>query len=80
MANPNGRKRPVSLADLSNALLDEIAAERCPPPEGAFTCYDVGHKFHGLGPKSILEILSHDKRLDSKLWRGKRYFWPRARA
>lgn len=78
MANKTRRDGQVSLAVLGAQLVDEIASQYAPPPEGAFTLYDVMHKFVGLKRVQVERVLKQDSRFDSKIFRGKRYYWPKA--
>ena len=78
MANKTRRDGQVSLAVLGAQLVDEIASQYAPPPEGAFTLYDVMHKFGGLKRSQVEKIVGSDARFDSKMYRGKRYYWPKA--
>ena len=79
MANQTGRNRQVSLAVLGRQIVSELSAQCKPPPEGAFTVYDVEHDFGGLKRNAICAILNEDKRLTSRIYRGKRYYWAKSR-
>jgi hypothetical protein len=68
--------KKLSLKALSDQFLAQLEDERQPPPEGAFTVKDARRKT-GCTEKRTLEILMADKRLESKMWKGRRYFWPR---
>lgn len=77
MANKTRRGGKVSLAVLGQQIVDELAASTKPPPEGAFTVYDVAEKFNGFSRDRISCMLNNDKRLASRVYRGKRYYWPK---
>lgn len=78
MANQTRRNGQVSLAVLGAQIVDELAANTKPPPDGAFTIYDVQDKFQGLKRNMIAMRLNSDKRLNSRVYRGKKYYWPKA--
>lgn len=75
MADSSGRKREVSLAVLGQQIVDELAASTKPPPDGAFTVYDVLPRFNGLSVFQVQKKLKADTRLTSKIYRDKRYYW-----
>lgn len=77
MANKTRRDGQVSLAVLASQLVDEIASQYAPPPDGSFTVLDVMHKFGGLKRATVDKIIRADSRLDSKMYHGKRYYWPK---
>lgn len=81
MANQTGRKREISLADLSKKFLAQLAAENAPPPDGAFNVDDARESpsLAGKSTKRMLEMLANDTRLESKLYRGRRWFWPKTK-
>ena len=77
MANQTGRKREVSVADLSAAFLEALASENTPPPDGAFTTAQAAKSMQ-KSEKRALDMLRKDARLESRMYRGSRYYWPKA--
>ena len=77
MANKTRRDGQVSLAVLGRQIVDELAESTKPPPEGAFTVYDVLHKFNGQSVCHVQKRLKADNRLTSRMYKDKRYYWPK---
>jgi hypothetical protein len=68
--------KKLSIKALSEQFLAQLGDERQPPPEGAFTVREAAARSM-RSEKTTLSMLTNDTRLESKLWRGRRYFWPK---